>query len=514
MTRSLPAIAVTAALLVMATVLVAVLQGVVGVPNPSAAYLLAVLVSAASFGTWAGIGASLGAFLLYDFLFIEPRYTLTVSEPGEWLHLILLLVVGVAVGQLAAALRSRAETAITREREARALFEMSRVLATRRSAVDSCQPIASILQRETRMQRIWIGLSSAGARERNVGDSEPGSDRSLPRASGTQLVLRRQPGDAPPRWVRLHRSAGATSTGLVPCQVTIQAGTEPLGSIWGLRDRRLGEPSAAETRLLTATADQLGQALEHDRLADESRAAEIALRSDALKSALLESVSHDLRTPLATIRAAAGTLMDERISVQRRDLAATAEAIDREAEHLNRVVTNLLDLSRIEAGELRPEVEPMELRDIVDQVLARLRPRLAGRRVEIDIPSDAPLVNADAVYLDQVIGNLLENAAKYVPPGKRIHICARSSGPTLLLTVEDSGQGAPDEALPRLFDKFYRAPSSRSAGRPGTGIGLAVVRGLAEAMGGSVQARRSALGGLAIDVSLPVANAVRDAISA
>lgn len=509
--RLLPPISITAGLLGLATGMVALLQGPLEVPNPSATYLLAVLVSAATFGTAAGIGASVGAFLLYDFLFVDPRYTLTVSEPGEWLNLILLLVVGVAVGQLGAALRTRAQTAMNREREARALFAVSRVLATRRSAIEACRPIADILKRETQMSRVWIAISTGGANERTVADTDPNDVAGS--ATGTQLVLRRMPGDTPAQWVRVHRSAGANVAG-VPCQVVLTTGRDGLGSVWGMRDRAIGNPDPAETRLLAAAADQLAQAIEHDQLADDARAAEIATRSDELKSALLESVSHDLRTPLATIRAAAGTLMDERIRIERQDLAATAAAIDGEAEHLNRIVSNLLDLSRIEAGELHPDMLPVDVRDSVEQVVARLRTRLAERHLEIDTSPDAPLVEVDALYLDQIVSNLLENAAKYVPDGQRIRVSATVVGPSLRLTVEDSGPGVPDSALAKLFVKFYRVPMTGRGSRPGTGIGLAVVRGLARAMGGDVQARHSALGGLAVDVDLPIVDAVAEAVEA
>ena len=256
--------------------------------------------------------------------------------------------------------------------------------------------------------------------------------------------------------------------------------------------------------MLAAAADQIGQALRQDRLAAEASAAEIARQSDALKSALLQSVSHDLRTPLATIRAAAGSLRpDSRLDDE--DRLASAEAIDREVEYLNRLVTNLLDLSRIEAGELRGEIDTFELDDLVGQTLERLRTRLAGRPLEVEL--DAPPVSVDPVFLDEAITNAVENALKYTPPGTRIKVGARDTGDGFVrLTVEDGGSGVPDEALEHLFEKFYRAPGAAKGSRSGMGIGLAVVDGLVEAMGGQASARRSDLGGLAIDLDLPIAS--------
>ena len=215
-------------------------------------------------------------------------------------------------------------------------------------------------------------------------------------------------------------------------------------------------------------------------------------------------MSHDLRTPLATIRAAAGTLRPgSRLSED--DRRESADAIDREVEYLNRLVTNLLDLSRIEAGALRADRDVFELDDLVGRTLERLGPRLAGRRVDVAV--EAPPVEVDPIFLDSALTNVIENALKYTPPGTGIRLATMVLPATgrVRLTVEDAGPGVPQDALPRLFDKFFRAPGAGGGSRSGTGIGLAVVKGLVEAMGGSVGARRSALGGLAVDLDLPLA---------
>ncbi len=194
------------------------------------------------------------------------------------------------------------------------------------------------------------------------------------------------PGEIPARWDRVHQPAPPGSrqpTGLDVYRVRMDAGGETYGSIWGVRSKGAREPDRTATRLLAAAADQLGQALRQDRLAAEAQAADVARQADALKSALLQSVSHDLRTPLATIRAAAGTLRPgSRLSEA--DQAESADAIDREVEYLNRLVTNLLDLSRIEAGALRAERDVFELDDLVGRTLERLGPRLAGRTLDVE----------------------------------------------------------------------------------------------------------------------------------
>jgi two-component system, OmpR family, sensor histidine kinase KdpD len=487
-----------------ATVAVSVLQEYVGVPNASAVYLAAVVATAFVAGTWGAIVAAVASFLLYDFLFVLPLYTFTVADPGEWLNLVLLLFTGIVVGQLVALQRSRTEIAKSREREALALFQVSRELATRESTPAVLPTVAGILRHETAMARIWVALGPDDARERIAADT--GADQK-PAIPGLHHVLQRTPDDTPARWSRVHQpgqARGGLTSGREAYRVRIEAGTRQFGSIWALRDRRNGEPDRTETRLLSAAADQIGQALAQDRLAAESQAAEIARQSDALKSALLQSVSHDLRTPLATIRAAAGTLRPGS-GLSAADQRESADAIDREVEYLNRLVTNLLDLSRIEAGALRAERDVYELDDLVGQTVERLRQRLRDRPFEVAVT--APPVVVDPVFFDEALTNAIENAIKYTPPGTAIRVGAQPipGEPSVRLTVEDAGSGVPEQALPRIFDKFYRVPGVAGGSRSGTGIGLAVVRGLVDAMGGQVSARRSQLGGLAIDIDLPAA---------
>ena len=250
--------------------------------------------------------------------------------------------------------------------------------------------------------------------------------------------------------------------------------------------------------MLAAAADQIGGSLERERLQREATSAEISRRSEALKSALLDSVSHDLRTPLASIRAAAGTLMDPDIDWppdQRREIAAS---IDREADWLNRLVTNLLDMSRVEAGELRPNLVVLDRRATSSpRRSAGAAPRWATGPSRSGSTRDLPPILVDEVFIGQVLNNTLDNAAKYAGPGAPIRISARETDDhRVRITIEDGGPGVPPEALPRLFEKFYRVPRKGEGSRRGTGIGLAVVRGLVEAMGGRVdgpaeRARRS-----------------------
>jgi two-component system sensor histidine kinase KdpD len=494
------ACAVAVGSLALATVAVAILQDGLGVPNPSLVYLVAVVATALVAGTAGAVTTAIAAFLLYNFLFTEPRFTLTMHEPGVWLNVVLLLFVGIVVGQLVALQRARAAATEAREREARALFRISRALATRSSTEAVLSDIAANLRTETRMDGIWIALGANEASEKIVAIADADDDQAPHVARGVKMQLRRMPGDEPARWVRVHepsRRAPAPSADDV-FRIGIAAADLQVGSIWGTRPRNSGLPGTVETRLLSAAADQIGQAVVQDRFRTEAQAAAVATESDALKSALLQSVSHDLRTPLATIRTAAGTLQSGRLDPGQR---ASAEAIEREVEYLNRLVTNLLDLSRIEAGALRADSELLDLDDAVRDAIDRHRLQLDGRRIDVSI--DVSPVRADPVFLAAALSNILDNVARYTPGSTSVNVTAAvERGERVRLTVEDSGPGVPPESLGRLFDKFFQAPAGTS-GRHGTGIGLSVVRGLVEAMGGHVSARRSELGGLAIDIDLP-----------
>jgi two-component system, OmpR family, sensor histidine kinase KdpD len=494
--------------LAAATALVWLLETRFDVLNASPVYLLAVVVTALVSGTVGALLAAVSGILIYDYLFTHPFQTLAISDPAEWLNLVLLLFVGLVVGQLTSSVRVRAVTAEAREREARELFLVSRALATRSSTTDVLSEIAEVVRREAGLQAVWFALGANDAGERVAavaGESGPAGT-----AATLHWQLRRAPGDEPARWVRIHNPPPAGRAREAPersqvetYRVRIEASGRILGSVWATRDRRRGNPDRSATRLLSAAADQVGQALAADRLAAEAGAAEVARQSDALKSALLQSVSHDLRTPLATIRTAAGTLRPES-DVDSDGRRASAAAIEREVERLDRLVANLLDLGRIEAGELRADLDVFELDDLAGRTIDRLAPRLAGHDLRVEV---GPLpVLVDPVFLDEALTNLLDNALKFAGSASTITIAATTvDADWVRLTVEDDGPGVSDGGFDGLFERFHRRPAADGRLRPGTGIGLAVVRGLVEAMGGRVHARRSALGGLAVEMDLPQA---------
>lgn len=466
---------------------------------PAPIYLLAVLVVGMRYGTVPAVLTSVSAFLLYDFLFVEPLYTFTISNPDEWLNLLLLLAVAVVIGRLAALQAERAAEAADRAREAEALYSITGILASTRTVAEAAPAIVSRLEEITAMDRVWVSLGTTPAEERVLADTAPSEPLPVP---GWQVVLQRG-SDGGMRWVRAHVPAGGARRGMRAAlhRVRIEVAGETLGSLWALRSRGRREPDRAETRILSAAADQLGQAIVRDRLTEEATSAEIARQSEAVKTALLDSVSHDLRTPLATIRASAGSMLDPEVQWSAAEQREAFEAIDSEAERMGRLVRNLLDLSRIEGGALKPELEAHDLAELVRQSVARINP--AGKQITLALPDSLPHVLVDEVFLSQVLANLLENAVRYGGASIQVRGRAPEGGQSVEFSVEDDGEAVPDRSMGRLFEKFYQVPRAAGSARRGMGIGLTVVAGMVEAMGGAVHAKRSELGGLAVVVTLP-----------
>jgi two-component system sensor histidine kinase KdpD len=495
------------AVLGIATFGVFVLEERLGLQGGSAVYLLAVAMVAYLQGSWAAISTAVGAFLAYNFLFVAPRFTFRVANAQGLLTLVTLLALGTGIGRLTGLLRDRARESDRREREARSLFALSRAIVTARRTVDALPGIVERIAAETGMERVWIGVGPTIAQEQALADTQPGAPAI---AVSAHQVLNRGDDEDRSNWVRLSPPglpAAVRAGGPTLHRVELRGGAEVIGSLWGARDPALGPPTVEETRLVAAAADQIGQGLLRDRLAEQATELEVTRRSDELKAALLDSVSHDLRTPLGTIRAAAGSLADPSISWKPGDREAMAGEIDAEAERLARLVGDLLDMSRIEGGALQPRCEPTPVAEAILPVLDRAGPEVGRRPVEVELEDDLPPLDVDPVLIDQVISNLLENAGRHAGPDARIRISAHREGSLARIRVEDDGPGVPPEVMPRLFEKFYRVPLRKGSARRGSGMGLALVKGLTESMGGSVAAGSSSLGGLAIDVRLRLAEA-------
>jgi two-component system sensor histidine kinase KdpD len=502
----------------LVSVFIGLVLGRVPIANISMLYLLAVLAVAVAFGSWPAVVASVAAFLAFDFFFVEPVHTFTVSDPEEWLSLLLFLLTAIVTGQLAAGQRRRAQEAEQREREAVVLYDVARLVAEP-ELDQALRAVAERLRRELDLAGVAIEVTEAAGRPADVAVGEDEALRIMrtARAEPAHVLGKGRPPTAaergaPGRWVRIARSR---PLGAEQARERARLRVVPLD----VPERRIGalllvsRPDAppfgpADDRLLSAVAAQLGLAFERARLRREATEAEILRRTDELKTALLNAVSHDLRTPLASIKAAAGSLRQTDVVWSEAEREGFAAAIEAEADRLNRLVGNLLDLSRIEAGALRPEKEWYALSALVEDVLGRLRPAAADHPIAVDVPDTLPPVPLDYVEIDQVLTNLIENALKYTPPGTPIRVAARVRGEPddtrIEVEVADAGPGIPPAALPHVFDKFYRAVAG--ANRPrGSGLGLAVAKGLVEAHGGRIEVDSAPGRGATFRFTLPLA---------
>ena len=497
------ALALTA--IAVATLIVLLIEQGTEIPDASAVYLVAVVIVGTVGGTVAAVGTALAAFIIYDLLFTEPRFSLVISDTTELLNLGLVLIVALAIGRLAALGRERAAEADRRATEATGLFAISRLLATADRTEAVAAAIVARLGRDTGLERVWIGLDS-GSRERILADTGTGP---MPNPA-VILTLVRLPGDEPARWIRAHdpvprRGSVARGAGDV-VRIKIETEGTAFGSLWAVSAPGSGSPDREATRILSLAADQIALSLRRDRLRQEATGAEVARRSDALKSALLDSVSHDLRTPLASIRATAGNLADPALEWSTDGVREAAELIDQEAQRLDGFVRSVLDLSRIESGALRPDLEVFDLRELVERAVARLRPTLGQRPVSVRFADDLPLVRVDAVLFDAIVANVLDNVADHTPPDAPVAVHAVRGDPgRVRLTIEDGGPGVSESDLPFVFEKFHRVRGSGEGSRRGMGVGLSIVLGMAEAIDGTVTARRADLGGLAIELDLQAA---------
>jgi two-component system sensor histidine kinase KdpD len=497
----------------LVSVFIGVVLGQVNLANVSMLYLLAVMATAVGFGRGPAIFASITAFLVFDWFFVEPLHQFTVSDPDEWVSLLLFLITATVTGQLAAGQRQRAREAQQREREAVVLYDVVRMLGE--GEVDAAlAAVAERLRRELLLKALAVEIWRPTGELTRFGAGDSTTLRHLhARGVGAAHVMQLGSGPssgehaAPGRWVRIvppTRLNGALEdVHLVPVRV----GERRIGAL--LLAHESGTFAGSEDRLLSAAAAQIGLAVERDRLHEEATKAEILRRTDQLRATLLSAVSHDLRTPLATIMASAGSLRQRDVQWTEEERQGFAQAIEEEADRLNHLVGNLLDISRIEGGSLRPQMSWHDLGSLIEDVVDRLQPVIRGHRIQVNVPDDLPAVWLDPVEIGQVLYNLVENAAKYSPPDTEIVIDAMPEAGIIRVQVWDRGPGFPLAALPYLFDPFYRVIDGKP--RPqGLGLGLAIVKGLVEAHGGRVWAENRAGSGARFTFTLPASQASLD----
>jgi len=465
----------------------------VGVTNVDLVFLTAIVAVAVRFGLLPSLLASVASSLAYNFFFLPPIYTFTITDPNNVVAFGFFTLVAIIVSSVAARGRTRAVTAIERARATESLYSFSRKLAGAGTLDDVLW--ATAYQTALMLKvRVMLLLPEHGSIAVKAGYP--------PEDSLDEADL------AAAKWAwENDRSAGRGSDTLPGAKrlfLPMHTGRGAIGVIGIDSDKPGPLLTPDQRRLLDALRDQGALAIERVRLVEEMDRVERAAETERLRSALLTSISHDLKTPLAAVLGSAETLRDvgEKLSdAERMDLLATI--ID-ESERLNRFIANLLDMTKLESGAVTPNVALHDVGEIVGSALRRASRILSRHTIELELAPDLPMLELDAVLFEQVLFNLLDNAAKYAPPESTIRIQSWRNVESVCLRVLDEGSGIPASDLDHIFDKFYRAQKTDQV-RAGTGLGLAISRGFVEAMHGTiVAANRTDRSGAAFTISLPI----------
>jgi two-component system sensor histidine kinase KdpD len=479
-------------LVVVATVLCELLRPFLAPTNMVMFYLLAVVVAAVRLSRKPAIATALLGVLAFDFFFVPPRLTFVVADTQYLLTFLGLFVVGVVISTLVARSKERAEVMRAREVHTASLYYLSRDLA---ASVDTAAVLKAVVTNvEEALNAQVVILLPEGERLDVLAASE-----------GLTLDIKEQ---AVADWAfRNNHPAGRATDTLVSADLIylpLQAPASVLGVMGVKLESEYAYHAQENRRLLDAFATQAAMAMERIQFSRQAERAQILQARENLERALLNSISHDLRSPLSTVTGVLSSLKEEGAhlsNLARQDLLETACS---EAARLNRFVGNLLDMTRIEAGAVKLNSEPCDVQDLVGCALAAIETRLDSSRVSFRMLPIMPLVPMDLVLMTQVLVNLLDNSLKYAPPGSLIEIVASVEAPWLVLEVADLGPGVPEHDLKRVFDKFYRIPVPEGAG--GTGLGLSICKGIVEAHGGRITAENRAGGGLRIVIRLPLAS--------
>jgi two-component system, OmpR family, sensor histidine kinase KdpD len=455
-------------------------------------YLLVVTAAAAAGGLGPGITAAALGFLAFDLLFLRPYHHIIVDDPQDYLSLAVYLLVAVVISLLVASTERRRAQAERHERETRMLFDLSTSLVAHGSLEDTLQGVVGTVRSLFDLAGCAIVLPSGDGLRLAAVDGQVPDDLDG-RFAGAALAS-----------VQVRGPAGADLEPGQDLTVPMRSGEHVVGALvvvaGGPGSSGFGE---AERRVLATFANQAALAVERGQQEEERNRARALQETDRLRTALLNSVSHDLRTPLASIKASASSLLDGEVrwsDAERDEFLAT---INSEADRLTRLVHNLLDMSRIEAGALDPRLVESSVAEMVGPVVSRAR-AASRQRVDVDVPDDLAPVLVDPVRIDQVLTNLLDNARGYAAAGP-VQVVARQAGDTVDLRVVDHGPGIPGPERERVFDQFYRL---KGGGRrpEGTGMGLAICRGIVQAHGGRLWVETTPGGGASFVLTLPVSS--------
>jgi len=478
------------ALVIAASVLCELVRPFLAPTNLVMIYLLAVVLAATRLGLKPAIMTAFLSVLFFDFFFVPPRFSFTVYDPEYLLTFAALFTVGVVISTLVSQTRERAEAIRQREVQTSSLYYLSRDLAAAadvegisraviKNVEESLEARMAVLLVEGKNLELKAASHDLHLDIKELAVADWSFSNRMPAGRGTETLI-------------------SASLLYLPLQTT--AGV--LG-VFGIKLKGKADFESPEhRRLLNAFVSQATLAIERVQLVKQAEQAKILQAREGLERALLNSISHDLRTPLMSITVALDNLWEKGAQIAEKvrcDLLITARE---EAGRLNRFVGNLLDMTRLEAGAIQLKEVPCDAQDLVGCALAALERRIGARKIDVRLPSDIPAVGMDLALMTQVLVNLLDNALKYSPPDKSIEIAARTNDGKLIMEIADQGPGVPEDDLTRVFDKFYRIPIPEGAG--GTGLGLTICKGIVEAHGGDIRAENQTGGGLRVIITLPI----------
>ncbi|MDD5286894.1 MAG: DUF4118 domain-containing protein [Desulfuromonadaceae bacterium] len=477
------------ALTLIATLICEAIRPYVSPANMVMVYLVAVVLASLRLGLKQAILTAALGVLAFDFFFVPPRFTFSVADKEYLITFLGLFGVGVIISTLVAKVQDRAEKLREREEETTSLYCLSRDLAV----ASNMQAVVSAIIKnlEVRMDAQAI-LFLADCEHLFVAGA---SDGQFAEAENEKIA----------QWSLKSLRPAGVGTSTFPSSdmlfIPLQVLEAPVG-VLGIRFNAESKNRFEQMRsLLEAFSTQSSLALERVRLSQQAEQAQILQARENLEQALLNSVSHDLRTPLVTITGVLGTIRDNGYQLDDKAIQGLVDTAWEEAGRLNRFVGNLLDMTRLVAGELKLKLELCDVQDLVGCVLAAVEQRLGTRVVDVQIPPDLLLARMDIVLMTQVLINLIDNAVKYSPPESLIALALHSDGKQLSIEVADQGPGIPADDLTHIFDKFYRI--SVPEGVSGTGLGLSICKGIVEAHGGRIKAENRIGGGLKMIVNLP-----------
>jgi two-component system sensor histidine kinase KdpD len=428
--------------------------------------------------------------ILWNFLFVPPVFTFRISGATDLMLFLTYFPIALAMGHLAARLRAQQAAERRREQHATAMYLLTRELA---QATDFADLLAIIIREIGKAAQADVALSLPEETQEN--SLTPYFASTWPLSEKEQSVA---------AWAFGHRQPAGRGTDTLPSadgvHLPLLAGERAVG-VLSVRFRDGGSFASNERDLLEAFVRQIALVIDRQRLRDAEQRAKMIEESERLSKTLLNSVSHEIRTPISAINSAAAALAAARNAERTGVPWSMVDEIQEAARRLNRLVGNLLNMTRLESGHVEPKLDWCDITDLVHVTLKELQKELTQHKVAVDLPAGLPLVRIDFVLMQQALANLLLNAVLHTPPGTSVHVQAGTRPGTLVLSVTDNGPGLPSEVLPFIFDKFYRAPEAPAGG---TGLGLAIVKGFVEAQGGRVEAQNNPGGGAVFSIYLPL----------